>query len=641
MGKLLDALKQKNIDLNRSGGYREKYVQDQAKDLLVKMFNKLPETKRYELLNEYLSPKAKEKITEDGFMAMTHRVKAQGKEASLKFLTNNDSFGRPWRELLPLMEDRLAGWVDEEYKNQGVSRRSKDEEKLNALFRCQTFEIRKNYLWELVDDKRKPRYRRQFLTEATEDPVGSARFLSEEGTLAEGKDWEKFADAIEASLNEASLKEAQESIRSFKQPEHKELVGELFGKVGGLDFNNDRQCFMLQNAMLSSEEELEPYDLTEKARKRGWRKELDPVKKARQLKEEDKLDLGAIVDRSRKIINETEFPLDKQMCREAALQNYRNLSRMIPAGQRASKAYQEMSSHAAELQTLMVKEKYPRNKKTVNEGRALMTEQVAILEKEKDGIFLSKRNSPEHELMTKSLRLFNAKLDLTLENKTSQNLSAEELETVKNSDIKELFDKAKQASFNYSCLKTKYGKSGIIHDDGKARNKAARNAVDILNQVGTLMGLEDRATKMKDETALKVLRNRGSSDWEKKNAVDCAAKTIYALSLTHGGMPDEKQNSKLSEENLTKHLDEIKKRPEFKQMVRDLGPAGLCDAIVKGGDAVTVAYAKALEKVKAPQAGKNKASVEMTSEERHEFWAQQQKQPKQQQSETEPKFPTA
>ncbi len=94
-------------------------------------------------------------------------------------------------------------------------------------------------------------------------------------------------------------------------------------------------------------------------------------------------------------------------------------------------------------------------------------------------------------------------------------------------------------------------------------------------------------------------------------------------------MPDDKQRAKLTEQSLQKHIDEIKQRPEFKQMVKDLGPEDLCGAIVKGGDAMTKAYAKAIEKVKNPQTQKGSHSIEMTPEQSREFWAKQQKQQKQ------------
>ncbi len=628
MGRLFDALKKKINEQGRSNKYLEGYYENQAKTEIIKLFNKLPEPTRTAMLDEYISTQAKDKNADDSFNMMLRAISEQGNEPSRKFLTNNQNFGRKWQELLPLMEDRMEGWVEDSYKDAGVSKRSPAEDRLVALFRSDTFCRRMNFGWDLVEEKRKPAYRKQFLARITDKPELCARHFSEEGTFAAGKSWEKFAEAVEKAVDKASLREAEKNILAIREPEHGKKVAVLRdAELGALSNSDDRRTFLMQNAMLTAEEELDPDDLKEKAFDKKWRTKLDPLKKAQQLKEEGKLDLGAVVERSRRIISETEY--NALLCKQAALQNYRNLSQMIPAGERDSQAYREMSRHAAELQADVVKGKYPKGKKTVEEGRKLMTEQVTTLTKVKKGFMLSSTNSPEHERMMKSLKLFNAKLDMTLDGKTSQVLTDEEREKVQSSDIKDLFDQAKKDSFNYSCLKTKYGKSGIIHDDGKDRNKAARNVVDILNQVGSVMGLEDRATRMKDEVALEVLRMRGSSSWEKKNAENYAAKTIYALSLTHGGVPDDKQRAKLTEHSLQKHIEEIKQRPEFKQMVKDLGPEGLCGAIVKGGDAMTKAYAKAIEKVNDPQAAKNKKPVEMTPEQSREFWAKQQKQQKQ------------
>ena len=275
----------------------------------------------------------------------------------------------------------------------------------------------------------------------------------------------------------------------------------------------------------------------------------------------------------------------------------------------------------------MVRAKYEGNAKNLDEGRGMISEQIATIEKEKDGFLLSKTNSPEHDHMTKSLRLFNAKLDMVLGKETAQKLSPEELEAVKNADIKALYDKAKEATFQYSCKKTKFGKGSILHEDGRARNRAARNTFELLSQMGGLLGLSDAAARMKEETALDVLENRESKNWEKTNAEDCAAKTIYALSMMHGNMSDGKQEGMLSESAMNRNLKKIKQRPEFRQMVKDLGPAGLCEAIVKGDDTLTLAYANAAKKLKDPQAGKGKPVVEMTAEQQREFWAKESQEP--------------
>ncbi len=57
-------------------------------------------------------------------------------------------------------------------------------------------------------------------------------------------------------------------------------------ELGGLSNADDRRTFLMQNAMLTAEEELDPDDLKEKAFDKKWRTKLDPLKKAQQLKEE-------------------------------------------------------------------------------------------------------------------------------------------------------------------------------------------------------------------------------------------------------------------------------------------------------------------------------------------------------------------
>ncbi len=294
---------------------------------------------------------------------------------------------------------------------------------------------------------------------------------------------------------------------------------------------------------------------------------------------------------------------------------------MLPVQELSSEAFREMSSHAAELQMDVVRDNYKTLTKEMDDGRALMDEQIRDIEKEKSGFLLSKTNSREHDRMTKSLRLFNAKLDMVLGKEPAQKLSPQELELIKDADIKTLYDEAKNAAFNYSCLKTKNGKGSILHQDGRTRNEAARNTFDLLSQLGSRLGLCDEATELKDQLALEALRYRGSKAWEELNAEDYAAKTLYAMSLTHSGLPEEKMALKLTDRSVERSMEEIKQRPEFRQMVKDLGPTGLCEAIVKGGGALTLAYAKAAERLKDPQAGKGKSDAQMSAQQQRDFWS--------------------
>ena len=622
MGKLLDALKKKQIDLNKTGQYRDMYKQEQVKPLLIKLFNKLPEEKRYELLNEFLSPDAKERRTEAGFVSMLHRIKDQGKDASRKFLADNNSFGRPWQELLKPMEKRLGDWTETHYREEGIHEDSPAEDKLNTLFRSVSFANRMDFMWQLMDEKRKPAYQRQFLTETTADPELCSRYFSTQGTFAEGKDWGKFAEALDAALDEASLDEAEKSISDIKNPEYKKEIETLRGAVDGQWSDDmDKLRFLMQNAMLTPEDDLDVYDLKNKVDSIEWEKKLRPLKKTGKLIKKGELDLSGVIGRSKRIINDAENKKDIDICKEAALQNYRDIEQLLPREQQNSKEFKEMKLHAASLQEDVVKAKYEENAKNIDNGRDLISSQIETLEKEKAGFMLSKTNTPEHNRMTKNLRLFNAKLDMILGKKASQELSATELETVNNTDIKDLFIKAKRSTFDYSCIKSKYGKGRILHRDGIARNSSARNAFDLLNQIGSRLGLTDEATEMMDKVALDVLKFRGNAEWEKKNAEDCAAKTIYALSLIHGGVPDGRQNKMLDDESIDKHVEEIKKRPEFRQMVKNLGPTRLCETILKGGDELAQAYADAEKRVGDPQAGKSKAPVKLTAQQKRELWA--------------------
>ena len=172
-------------------------------------------------------------------------------------------------------------------------------------------------------------------------------------------------------------------------------------------------------------------------------------------------------------------------------------------------------------------------------------------------------------------------------------------------------------TFNYSCLKTKYGKGTILHDDGKARNEASRSTFELLNQLGNRLGIISHAEAYRNRLAMEVLRFRSNSTWEKMNAEQYAAKTICAMSLVYGGAADEMQQQ-LSDYFMKDSAKELMEKPAFKQMVKDLGPTGLCDAIVKGDGTLTIAYANAAAKLENPKARPSRSALSVQQE--RDFW---------------------
>ena len=290
---------------------------------------------------------------------------------------------------------------------------------------------------------------------------------------------------------------------------------------------------------------------------------------------------------------------------------------LIPAGKQ-NESFQEMSRHATQLQEELVKTTYRDNTKAIDAARKRIDREIEVMEKEKNGLFLSKKNTPEHDRMTKALRLLNAKLDAVTGKKSAQELDPEVRDKVKNSDIKDLCHEAMNATFNYSCLKSKNGKGTILHDDGKARNEASRNTYELLNQLGNRLGFIIHAEEYRNKLAMEVLRFRGNSAWEKTNAEQYAARTICAMSLVYGCSADQRQLQLLSADSIKDSVNDLTQKPEFRQMVKDLGPAGLCDAIVKGDGALTIAYANAAAKLDDPKAKQSKSSLSVQQE--RDFW---------------------
>ena len=614
MGKLLEMLKKNNIDLNGVGSFKDRKMQEKARAIFTDYVSKLPKEKQYELLSEFLSPEEKERQSKEYFTAHAKNIRDEGDEASRKFLKDRSVFGKSCEEMLPSMEERLRGWVDTSYTQASVSKYAPAEDKMVALFRSETFGNRVDHMWTYVDEKQKSALYKQFLPEVAADPTMFARYMNEPGNFAKGKDWLSFAEKIEASMDEAALKEASERAGAIGISEEEIVMSGYKEHVGRYesDIEAKRQLY-LQQAMLQGAE-FEPDAFRKSIDGEKWPQTASTVKKIEQLKKDGKLDLSQIVERSKRYIDAAgdDKALGKK-CRDAALQNYRELKRQVPAEQRDSEAYQEMERHAAALQAEKSKALYESNKE-LDKGRELIDQQIATIEKKKERWILSTENSPEHDRMTKSLRLFNAKLDMVLGRPATRPLSEEEKALVEKGDLKDLFDKAKYDTFNYSCLKTKNGTGSIVHEDGRDRNRSARNTFELLTQLGDRIGLSDPASCFKDEMALETLRNRTKSGWAKEHAADYAAKTIYAMSMIQNGVPADKQTTMLKNVYMDEPVAKIKEDPAFKKMVKTLGQQGLCDALIKGPEALALAYADAGKKLADPKAGKGQPAAQVKTD---------------------------
>ena len=397
--------------------------------------------------------------------------------------------------------------------------------------------------------------------------------------------------------------------------------------------SGEKKQIVTQLALLLPEEEFDLTDVGRKLGKDDWSKHLNPVSTIDRLQKEGKLDCGALVDRSKQMLedanaalqNHNELRLEGEeapsltLYQKAALRNYHQIMRTAPAELRQTEGYKKMAAHAVELQDELIR-KSAKGYEHMEAHRAEIGQAIAVLGQEKSGWFLSKKNSDEYDIMMNRIKRFNVKLDMLTGKEVtpeSTGLNAEELEQLRKTDTSDLLFDAKRACFNYASEKTKKGTGSIIHEAGVQRYKSAIFCFNALGAIGENLGIRSPAMSLKDKMELETLRFRSGKKWTQQDTEISAAKIIYAMSLQFKGVPEEKQEKLLEEEHLNAAVEKIRSDPAFKKMVRNEGASGLADKIIEGTSRLTEAYMKASEQIRNPQAGKQ---PQRTNQQKIEFW---------------------
>lgn len=456
---------------------------------------------------------------------------------------------------------------------------------------------------------------------------------------------------IEWNLNQGFITRAMSSVSGFL-PTEEERVRDIGGRYCAVaaanyevgrenvawkclaDASGEKKQIVTQLALLLPEEEFDLADVGRKLGKDDWSKHLNPVSTIDRLQKEGKLDCGALVDRSRQMLEDANAALQNNnnelrpegeeapsltLYQKAALRNYHQIMRTAPAELRRTEGYKKMAAHAVELQDELIKES-AKSYEHMEAHRAEISQAIAILGQEKSGWFLSKTNSDEYDIMMNRIKRFNVKLDMLTGKEVtpeSTGLNAEELEQLRKTDTSDLLFDAKRACFNYASEKTKKGTGSIIHEAGIQRYKKAVFCFNALGVLGENLGLRSPAMTLKDKMELDTLRFRSGRNWTQKDTEISAAKIIYAMSLQFKGVPEEKQEKLLEDEHLNAAVEKIRSDPAFKKMVRNEGASGLADKIIEGTSRLTDAYMKASEQIRNPQAGKQ---PQRTNQQKIEFW---------------------
>lgn len=385
---------------------------------------------------------------------------------------------------------------------------------------------------------------------------------------------------------------------------------------------------VMQLAMLLPEEEFKLQDLGMALSRNDWLKRLNPLNTIARLKAEHKLDYGAVTARSKELLSQVETAIQAGSgnpavkiyeYRQAALRNYSQLLRTMPPDQRNTEGCKQMMAHAAQLQNDLVRDQL--QDEMVQEDRTEISRELRTLGKKKSGWFLSEEDSPEYTRMMKSIKKLNLKLDLLEGKPLPANLSQKYLDSLQEANVAKLISKAKYDCYNYARLKTKEGKSGIVHAAGKERLRCSLKICERLGRLSTNLDIRPPAVELKDHAKLRVLQGRSSKSWETQNVPEYAARMIYALSLQYRGVPDAQQKS-LIDKSLDTAVERIMNKPAFQQMVRNEGATGLAAKIVEGTEALTEAYMKAARQLEQPQA-QNQQGPQPSREEKIDFWRRQ------------------
>lgn len=402
----------------------------------------------------------------------------------------------------------------------------------------------------------------------------------------------------------------------------------------------EKKRIVCQLAMLLPEDQFDLQDVGLKLGREDLQDQLNPVSAIARLQRENKLDYAAVTSRSKQILQDVEAALREkeqglQMLdphgkkdlnladyQRAALQNYNQIMRTAPLSHCGTEAYKQMAAHAAQLQDALYRHEMKNNGATLEENRAQINEQLVMLDKKKTGWFLSSKNSPEYLRMVKRIKLLNLKLDMLEGKPKPQNLSDRSMELIRKANLADLIFAAKNDCLQYASLKTKEGKSGIIHEAGQDRLDHAQKLYEKLGKLSENLGIRSPAMTLKDHCEMYVLRNRGTKGWEAQNAEKYAAKVVYAMSLQYRGVPWEKQAKLLEQDALNTAVEKIRVHPAFRKMVENEGAAGLAAKIVQGTSVLTDAYMNAANQVAHPD-GQPQRAPARSNEEKIEFWRDQ------------------
>ena len=215
-----------------------------------------------------------------------------------------------------------------------------------------------------------------------------------------------------------------------------------------------------------------------------------------------------------------------------------------------------------------------------------MDAKLETLKEPKRGIFLSSTDLPEHQKMVRCQNTYKYKLMQMQGKALPDALTTDEKVYLRSISLKEAYDKARKATFDYCAKKTDDGRDlKFIHEAGRTRFSAAVSGLKELDKMADVMELRTPAQKLIDETRMEILQKRSKDDWDQLDTERAAAKIMYAMTLEHQKVSPEEQKERLTEERMAMGIAYIREQKAFKKMMRNEGAKSVANFAVEGTEA--------------------------------------------------------
>lgn len=359
------------------------------------------------------------------------------------------------------------------------------------------------------------------------------------------------------------------------------------------EFGAEKRHAFFAQALLDPE--FVPRSAAEALNKPDWKKTHNVETMLSDLRAQGKLDMGSLAERTKTILDGTRAAM-KELKKEGLDTNF-NTPDFLEAATRVARTAllkatdQEKQSEGyqqlAQSLTTMEKSQYEalvNATPVVEDAMTMMDREIAILKAPKKGLFLSSKNSPEHERMTKELTVLQNKLRMLQGDESG--LSEKEKSELEKVSLADQIRNARAATYNYCRLKSNNGnKVSFFHDVGTERYNAADRVISCLDNIADNFSMRTPAEKLIQNTQRTFLDKRSDSEWMRENGELAASKMIYAKMIANEGRSEEMEEDLLRERLVNAKAEKIMQDEKgFKKLLGKEGLDKIADRAVQGSD---------------------------------------------------------